>query len=842
MFANISEPLKTITLIVGIIECNKILHLSDCAIKYVIKKTQEVKLADCKNRGLNFIPQNLPGDINVLDLSSNQLTAINNDSFVNYEYLQELILGKNQLKDLSNESFKGLSNLVALDMSHNMLDLSKVYSAEIFLPIKNLTKLDIRSNMPQPIDFDKDFIYPDHVFGVLSELSFLGIDMMPVPRFGKGFSHITYLRELHFQSCYLVSLSNTTFQAFPYFVQELSLTNCRLKAVRTEDDVLLPFPHLRVIDFHGTFMHLRRALHLLHPYSYSNLTTINFGHVSDASIDSSELPFVITITPDMMKYLKTICVENLDLSNNGIVDYESGSLFTFDRPECLQTLSFKRNRFVIVTKRTISDFNSFCEKAVLLKSIDYSYNAVNYIMNNSVISNLEIDSYHGSYVTFPKSLEKFDMSNTILTTYPEVWIIVPENNTLKYLDVSYARTNMPLFFLQIRIETFISTGLYETAWREIKRFPEHNLKTVVWKEAYLNEGIEKQGNRLFDVLTSVESLDISRNNIWYFPNELLKPMPNLSSLYLGKNLLQAIPEQLIGHTKIKMLDVRNNLLTSVSSAIRNWADKMQERHGMSLYLDGNAFMCNCDNLDLIRWIKTTKVDLDSESYKCELSNGTVTDTLTAYNSFSHLFADCKSTMWLTFASTLLATSGTISLLLVLYSKRWKIAFFVYGIIQSFIEQKVRKRYQYDVYMSYEGEIVIWIKHVLVPRLEAEWGLTMCIRDRDFLGGESLLDIEAECIQKSRYIIFLITPEFKSSNDCMFELDRAKYERVTRNLDKIIVITKDIKITDIPYEFSYIWNYAYLVQWPNDQGDLDDTWRRLRMLFTEGSVANKQVTL
>ncbi|VDI29715.1 decorin, partial [Mytilus galloprovincialis] len=422
----------------------------------LLKKHRKLILADCENRGLNFIPQNLPGDINVLDLSSNQLTAIYNNSFVNYKYLQELILGKNQIEYLSSGSFKGLYNLDTLDMSHNMLDLSKTYSAEIFVPIKNLTKLDIRSNMPQPIDFEKEFIYPDHVFEVLSELSFLGIDMMPVPQFRSGFSQMTNLHELHFKSCYLVSLSNTTFQAFSYFVQELSLINCRLKAVRTDVDVLLPFPNLRIIDFHGTFMHLRRALYLLHPYMYSNLTTINFGHVSDASIDSSELPFVTTLTADMMKYLKTICVENLDLSNNGIVDYEPGSLFTFDRPECLQTLSLNRNRFVIVTTKTISDFNSFCGKSVQLKSIDYSYNAVNYFIDNSVNSILEKERHHGSFVTLPKSLEKLDMRNTLLTTYPAIWFKVPLNNNLKYLDISYSRTNMPLVFLEIRIETFIN--------------------------------------------------------------------------------------------------------------------------------------------------------------------------------------------------------------------------------------------------------------------------------------------------------------------------------------------------------------------------------------------------
>ncbi|CAG2243111.1 unnamed protein product [Mytilus edulis] len=135
-----------------------------------------------------------------------------------------------------------------------------------------------------------------------------------------------------------------------------------------------------------------------------------------------------------------------------------------------------------------------------------------------------------------------------------------------------------------------------------------------------------------------------------------------------------------------------------------------------------------------------------------------------------------------------------------------------------------------------GEVVVWIKDVLIPKLEDEWGLAMCIKDRDFLSGTSLADIEAASIENSRSIIFVITPEFKSSHDCLFELDRAKYEKITKNLERIIVITKDITITDIPVEFSFIWNYAYLIQWPNDPENLDDTWRKLSIFLTDGSVS------
>ncbi|XP_063427092.1 toll-like receptor 4 [Mytilus trossulus] len=815
-----------------VIYCGELSCLLNCDIKYAIRERQRFKIADCTNRGLNFIPQHLPEDIKVLDMSSNKLTLIENNSFNKYKYLEEFYCRNNQLNDLSNESFKGLHKLSILDMSHNMLNLSKVYSSELFHPIQNLSKLDIRSNMAQPINYHKEFNYPDHALGALTELTFLGIDMMPVPIYGSGFSLMTKLQELHFQSCYLVSLTNKTFQRFSSTLKVLSLRNCRLKLVKTEDDALSPFPHLRVLDFYRTFMHLTRALLLLHPYRYRNMTTINFGHVSDLSIDSDELPYALTITPDLVRNLKTICIENLDLSENGIVDYTRGALFSFDQPECLQKMSFKGNRFLLFNWKNQKEVNSFFFKALQLKTLDYSYNVVNFIIpKNALPSNLKVKSAAGSYVILPQSLEKLDLSNTVVNPYASPLFIVPKINNLTYLDISYSDSTADVTFLKLRLKTFISAGTrYEYALHQLNRFQNNNLTTVIFKGASLNDGIRHEGNRLFKDLRSVELLDISENYIWYFPDELLNALSNLSSLYISKNLLASIPVQLNSHTNIKILDFKHNLLTSVSSTITNWADKMQQLHGMTLKLEGNAFECNCDSVDFIRWIHTTKVDLDSRSYKCKLSNGTVIDTLIAYNNLHDLFVDCKYTVWLTLASALLSTSFTISLLLLVYNKRWRIIFSIYRIIRRKVERKVRKSYLYDVYMSYEGEVVIWIKDVLVPKLETEWGLTLCIKDRDFLIGPSLADTEAESIQNSRSIIFLITPEFKSSRNCLFELDRAKYEKVTKNLERIIVITKDITIADIPVEFSYIWNYAYLVEWPDNLGNVDDTWRKLRMLL------------
>ncbi|CAG2243117.1 unnamed protein product [Mytilus edulis] len=295
-------------------------------------------------------------------------------------------------------------------------------------------------------------------------------------------------------------------------------------------------------------------------------------------------------------------------------------------------------------------------------------------MKKSVTSNMSLLSADASYVFLPTALEKLDISYTVINTVPAVWLIVPENKNLTFLDISYSNTTFFMSIANIRLTTFISAGTrYDFAWHELKKLQNSSLKNIVLKNAHTNNGIRKYGNGFFFTdLASVVSLDISRNDIWYFTDELLKPMKNLTYMYLSQNLLLSVPIQLTGQSYINTLDVRNNLLTRVSSDNTRWADWMQELHGMTLNIDGNAFECSCDTIDFIRLIQTTKVNLDSRSYICKISNGTVIDTLIAYNSLYDLFADCKSTLWLTLASSLLSTFVTISLLLVVYSKRWKL--------------------------------------------------------------------------------------------------------------------------------------------------------------------------
>ncbi|VDI08613.1 Hypothetical predicted protein [Mytilus galloprovincialis] len=267
---------------------------------------------------------------------------------------------------------------------------------------------------------------------------------------------------------------------------------------------------------------------------------------------------------------------------------------------------------------------------------------------------------------------------------------------------------------------------------------------------------------LFRKFEYLNHLDMSDNSLNILPENLFINIDHLSELSLSTNLFQSTPSEIISQNDIKVLDLRSNLLPTVDYKTRVWADLMNQKHGLYFLLDGNAFECNCDNLDFIKWIQETKVNLDSRSYKCTLVNGTVITVLDAYENMHDLFSHCRNSIWLMVSSILLGTSCILTMIVLLYNRRWNIAIFFYRIFRKIVEKKYGKKYTYDVFVSYGGDCIPWIKKYFIPKLENEWKLKICVKDRDFYGGESFYDAEAESIENSRHVIFLLTPIFKVS--------------------------------------------------------------------------------
>ena len=99
--------------------------------------------ADCQNRSLTSLPQDMHENTQILNFGSNKLSVLGPDFFIKLRGLQELSLVNNNIKLIDKHAFRGLSNLRELDLSNNTLD---VMPSESFQYIPRLTKLHVSFN------------------------------------------------------------------------------------------------------------------------------------------------------------------------------------------------------------------------------------------------------------------------------------------------------------------------------------------------------------------------------------------------------------------------------------------------------------------------------------------------------------------------------------------------------------------------------------------------------------------------------------------------------------------------------------------------------------------------
>ncbi|XP_071144534.1 uncharacterized protein [Mytilus edulis] len=135
------------------------------------------------------------------------------------------------------------------------------------------------------------------------------------------------------------------------------------------------------------------------------------------------------------------------------------------------------------------------------------------------------------------------------------------------------------------------------------------------------------------------------------------------------------------------------------------------------------------------------------------------------------------------------------------------------------------------HLTLEHDSLGWVKNTLIPKLENSWEMSVCIEDRDILAGNIRGDAIAQSIMESRNIIFIISGAFSDKIWGDFEIHTAKYEKYTRNLHKIIVITRNVSVEKFPLELGLIINDVVLIDWSDEESD--NVWDKLRMtLFSE----------
>lgn len=820
---------------------------------------------DCSHRGLDHVPQNLPTVITELDLQYNEITTLRNNDFQRYKNLISLFLDNNKIVIIENNAFYGLEKLQILSMEDNYLNLTLyTYQYNVFSPLLALKSLDISRNVPREMVSTTSYPF----IGKLKNIMTLSVDLIERPNFrGCGFENLSQLRKIVFDRCYIRYLTNTTFVYISRCVTEVHLRMCKY-ILTVDPDVLRPFTHLQVLHLYHSNIELSSALKLLYPFENKQMNTIDFTKVNPGYERLMSAPFAVIVTSEMMKHLQKIYVRRLILPENGIVDFEPNSLLYYDYPECFEKIVLSGNRFSFLNAFKVRELWMLSETLKNLTLFDLSYNPLSYekirhiinLPNDSMYSTSQCGNCTKEYTTRKHRAKAVD--NKYVETSKQTQISFPLPPRLKtlrlthfmsgqnfgttilffnasnllYLDMSYFDVNN---FPEIVMHTTSNIQYIDLSgtdswrhWQSMSLFT--NARVVVLRNAGIWEDVQHR-ERFFSFIPKVEKLDISENNLWQLRYDTFSENENLTSLIMQGNLFNTLPMSLFTLQKLKHLDVSENILDTINKTLRNWLDGQHDTMGsFSLSLSGNIFECRCENADFIEWIFKTNVILDvpNKDYKCLLSNGSVTTTDKVYKEFHRYFGNCNSEMWLKIGIVLLISFTVITIPLALgLNFKWQISYWIYRKFRKVVEKELKHKFRYDIYLSYTSDSLFWVKHILIPKIENSWKMKMCLEDRDILAGDAYVDAICRSIEQSRNILFIITDAFCDRNWGHYEIERAKYEKFTRKLQKIIVIVKQVSVENFPSELDHIWKDVILINWCEDESEIN--WDKLRMaLFSE----------
>nr|XP_040044963.1 leucine-rich repeat and immunoglobulin-like domain-containing nogo receptor-interacting protein 1 [Gasterosteus aculeatus aculeatus] len=156
---------------------------------------------NCSGSQLARVPDDLPPNTKLLNLTRNRITALVQRKFQSLPQLLDLDLSDNIVAVMEVEAFLGLERLVTLRLARNRLKLIPV---GVFAGLPKLKLLDISSN--------EILVFIDFTFRHLTALQFIkATDNELVFISHQAFAGLTSLHELHLDGCNLTAVPTEAF-------------------------------------------------------------------------------------------------------------------------------------------------------------------------------------------------------------------------------------------------------------------------------------------------------------------------------------------------------------------------------------------------------------------------------------------------------------------------------------------------------------------------------------------------------------------------------------------------------------------------------------------------------
>ena len=234
---------------------------------------------------------------------------------------------------------------------------------------------------------------------------------------------------------------------------------------------------------------------------------------------------------------------------------------------------------------------------------------------------------------------------------------------------------------------------------------------------------------------------------------------------------------------LETLDVSANSIQYASNSFTKQIEDIPRQTNLTLYLGINTLVCNCKQRDFVAWLIVTQVISDKNKLNCTFENGTEISIARMSHAYHILEYKCTR-LDVTIGCTVIFWGLNILLggLAYIWHNRQKLRYLV-----SFGRRTLNPYHpvedcdiemEYDVYISYEGDLRDFVIYKILPGLEQR-RLKVMIRE-ELDAGRNLYEIITHTVRRSKKVLVFLTNEYCNDMWNVFEFNQAVMEGIYTN--------------------------------------------------------------
>ncbi|XP_076439593.1 toll-like receptor 2 type-1 [Babylonia areolata] len=446
-------------------------------------------------------------------------------------------------------------------------------------------------------------------------------------------------------------------------------------------------------------------------------------------------------------------------------------------------------------------------------------------------------------------LRHLDLSHNFITVYPTGTFSIAKFPFLQKLKL---RNQSPYWFVMpIQIEarafdnpnlTFLdlrSNGLNFGDDEQVSSYAFANCSNLRDLFLHSNNFTSVDGNRfllLFGSLQSLVNLKMPGCKFETISRKMFAYFPKLTSLYLYDNMIDSIPDGAFDSLwSLRILLLHNNKIKTINEETfgQNVRSKLS-----ALTLASNPLVCSCDLVWFQHWFQNTGSNLfmvnrfRKTDYKCDnipgmtLENFSMTEQACLIRQEVNLLIILCCSIFI----------FTLTLVTLVFRYRWHIRLLMH---EAFRGRDVLRRqrlmnnnFDFDVFVSYASEDLPWVRQQLLPKLEDELGLRLCIHERDFVLGRHIVDNIVQCVESSKKILMVFSQHFVHSQWCQFELSLCLSHVMDYDDALIVVCVDNVTSRQMTSAMMGVLKTTTYIQWSEEEDAVVSFWGRLCLALRE----------